>query len=425
MSERLREWRTGWPTLLGAALGAAAGISLFGNISGLFIKPLTEAFGWGRGQIALGGIGALIVSLMGPWIGAAVDRWGARPFVLAGGFLFGLTYLMLALMPGPFWAYLAIMVFVGFLAGPATAPLVFMRPLVASFDHGRGLALAVGISGNAFVAIAILPILQHVIAGWGWRAGYGMMAPIAVIMGLTSWYFLGRRGGKAVEVAVAPVEATPVTGLSAREGFRDPRFWLMGLCMITVSLAIGAFASQLQPLLSDRGIPGSTAAWIGSWYLATVVVGRLVCGALLDRLWSPGVAAVAMALPILGASIFLLPAPPFWLLVGGATLIGLSQGADGDVLAFFAARYFGLKAYGVLMGTLGLIAGLAGVAGAVMGGTVFDRTGNYDPMIHLVMGLSVGAAASILVSGLVRGRNFATPSAVTIEETATERSAGL
>jgi hypothetical protein len=345
--------------------------------------------------------------------------------VLAGGALFGLTYLMLAFMPGPFWAYLAIMVFVGFLAGPATAPLVFMRPLVANFDHGRGLALAVGISGNAFVAIAILPILQHVIAVWGWRAGYGMMAPIALIMGLTSWYFLGRHGGKPVEVEAAPVTAGPVSGLSAREGFRDPRFWLMGLCMMTVSLAIGAFASQLQPLLSDRGIPGSTAAWIGSWYLATVVVGRLVCGALLDRLWAPGVAAAAMALPILGAAAFLLPAPPFWLLVSGATLIGLSQGADGDVLAFFAARYFGLKAYGVLMGTLGLIAGLSGVAGAVMGGTIFDRTGNYDLMIHLVMGLSAAAAASVLVSGLVRGRNFATPSAVTIEETATERSAGL
>ena len=148
----------------------------------------------------------------------------------------------------------------------------------------------------------------------------------------------------------------------------DGRFWLMAVCMLAVSVAIGAFASQFQPLLSDRGIPGATAALLGSWYVACIVTGRLVCGVLLDRLWSPGVAFFAMALPIVGASVFLVPDVSFWLLVGGATLIGLSQGSDGDVLAFFAARYFGLRSYGTIMGLLGLIAGLSGVAGAVLGG---------------------------------------------------------
>jgi MFS family permease len=425
MDSRRQEWRQGWPTLVGAALGAAAGISLYSNLAGLFIKPLGEAFGWGRGQIALGGVGALIVSLTGPWLGAAVDRYGARPFIFAGGFLFALTYLMLAAMPGAFWIYLAIMVFIGVLAGPSTAPLVFMRPLVAAFDHSRGLALAIGISGNALVAIAVLPLLQHVIALWGWRAGFAMMAPIALIMGLGSWYFLGLAAPKSPPALKAEGEAaTDVAGLSFRQALGDGRFWLMAVCMLAVSVAIGAFASQFQPLLSDRGIPGTTAALLGSWYVACIVTGRLVCGVLLDRLWSPGVAFVAMALPIIGASLFLIAGAPFWLLFAGATLIGLSQGADGDVLAFFTARYFGLRSYGMIMGLLGLIAGLSGVVGAVLGGFIFDRNGNYDAMIWMVIGLSGVAATSILVSGLLKGLQFAPPSPVAIEETATEMSPG-
>lgn len=423
MDSRRQEWRQGWPTLVGAALGAAAGISLYSNVAGLFIKPLGEAFGWGRGQIALGGVGALIVSLTGPWLGAAVDRYGARPFIFAGGFLFALTYLMLAAMPGPFWIYLAIMVFIGVLAGPATAPLVFMRPLVSAFDHGRGLALAIGISGNAFVAIAVLPLLQHVIAVWGWRAGFAMMAPIALIMGLGSWYFLGREARKpkpAADASPAPTDVT--TGASFRQALGDGRFWLMAVCMIAVSVAIGAFATQFQPLLSDRGVPGATAALLGSWYVACIVTGRLVCGVLLDRLWAPGVAFFAMALPIAGASVFLFPDVPLSLLVGGATLIGLSQGSDGDVLAFFVARYFGLRSYGTIMGLLGLIAGLSGVAGAVLGGVIFDRNGDYDLMFWIVVGLSGIAATSMLASGLLKGPQYAPPPPVVIEEIATEMS---
>lgn len=424
MTSRGLEWRKGWRTLVGAALGAAAGISLYSNVSGLFIKPLSEAFGWGRGQIALGAIGGLIVALTGPWLGAAVDRHGARPFIFAGGFLFAATYLMLAAMPGPFWAYLAIMLFIGLLAGPATAPLVFTRPLVAAFNHDRGLALAIGISGNALVAVAVLPLLQHVIAVWGWRAGYAAMAPIALTAGLASWWFLGGQRGAARPVEQdAPPSRPEESGVALGAAIRDKRFWLLAGCIVAVSIAISAFGSQFQPLLTDRGVPGATAALIGSWYVASVVAGRLACGVLLDRFWSPGVASLAMALPIIGASAFLLPTAPLWLLVAGATLVALSQGADGDVLAFFVARYFGLRSYGVIMGLLGLIAGLALVAGAVVGGAIFDRNGDYDLMIQIVLALSGVASVCILASGLVRGQMFAPPTPAVIEETATEMSA--
>ena len=153
-------------------------------------------------------------------------------------------------------------------------------------------------------------------------------------------------------------------------------------------------------------------------------MGRLVCGVLLDRLWSPGVACIAMALPIMGASVFLIQDAPFGLLVAGATLIGVSQGSDGDVLAFFVARYFGLRFYGRIMGLLGLLAGLSGVTGAVLGGAIFDRGGNYDLMIWIVIGLSGVAATCILVSGFLKGLQYAPLSPIDVEETATEMSAG-
>jgi len=418
------EWRRNWPILLGSALGAGAGISLYANISGLFIKPLAASLHWSRGEISLGATAGLLTSFALPWVGAMVDRRGPRPFVLAGSVLFATAYLMLASMPGPYWVFLATMVFIGLGAGPATAPLVFTRPMVSAFHRSRGLALAIGISGNVFLAIVILPLVQHVIATFGWRAGYAAMAPVALVLGLASFWFLGRGPATTVSGVGRPLAASAAgaAGLAFREVLRDLRFWLLGLAMVSISLTVAAFASQLQPQLSDLGMPGPIAALLGAWYSGMVVVGRLICGALLDRLWPPGVAFTALLLPVVGMGLFLSHAPPFWLLACAATLVALSQGADADVLAFFAARYFGLRSVGVVMGVLGLACGTALALGATLSGFSFDRTGSYHLMLKVAAGLSALSAVCLLTSGLLEGRRFPTPSAIAVEETATEIS---
>jgi OFA family oxalate/formate antiporter-like MFS transporter len=171
-------------------------------------------------------------------------------------------------------------------------------------------------------------------------------------------------------------------------------------------------------------VPGETAALLGAWYAASVVIGRLICGALLDRLWSPGVGFVALSGPVLGLLVFLGHAPPLWLMAVGVALVGLSQGAEGDMLAFFTARYFGLKAFGVIFGILGMCFGVAVAIGGVAGGMLFDRVGDYHLNLELGSVLSAAAAISLLASGLLRGRTGAAPSAEAMEAAALSISAG-
>ena len=397
----MREWRAGWPVLLGAMLGMGAGISLFGNVNGFFVKPLGAEFGWSRGQISLASMAVLGTALAMPAVGMLVDRRGPRLFILLGAILFAAAYAALAVMPGEIWAYYAIIVFIGLAAGPATSPLVVTRPLVSAFSRSRGLALAVGMSGAVAVSAFVLPALQHVIAHYGWRAGYAAMAPLTLALGLAA-FFLLRGASPAAGASAAPQPGQ--VGHTLREALSDTRFWLLAVSMICISMAGGAFSSQFQPLLSDLGVPGPTAALLGAWYAASVIVGRLGAGVLLDRLWPPAVGAVALSGPIVGMPLFLTADPSLATLLVGAALVGVSTGAEADMLAFFAARYFGLKRFGAIFGVLGLFFGLSVAAGGILAGFAFDRAGDYRLVLILGGGLAAVSAASLLASGLARGR---------------------
>jgi MFS family permease len=408
------ELRRGWRTLVGSAVGMGAGISLFGTANSYFIKPLHAAFGWSRGQIALSSIGVLLTSLAMPAVGVMIDRYGPRFFILAGAILFAAAYLALSAMPGPLWVYLAVVLAIGLTAGPATAPLIFTRPLVGAFAKSRGLALAFGMSGSVALSIVVQPTLQHVVATHGWRAGYMVMAPIGLACGLASFVLLfDSKPRQAPATSAQPARNDADHSLS--EALHDPRFWLLAFSMMCISMAGAAFAGQMQPLLSDLGAPGRTAALLGAWYATSVVVGRLICGTLLDRLWSPGVGFVALSGPVLGLLVFLIHAPPLWMMAGGVALVGLSQGD--------AAGYFGLKAFGVIFGILGLCFGVAVAIGGVAGGVLFDRVGDYH--LNLELGSALSAAAiSLLASGLLRRKTAPTPPVDDIEAAALSVSAG-
>lgn len=401
MNETLAEWRRGWRTMAGALLSAGAGVSIFSAVNGFFVKPLTAEFGWTRGQVSLSSGAILLTALAMPLLALVVDRVGPRRVMLVGGVLFAAAYVGLATMQGSIWTYAAIMLLIGLSAGPATALLVVTRPLVSAFTRSRGLAISVGMSGAVFICLPLLPWLQHMIAGWGWRAAYLFMAPLSLAMGVAAFCLLPGRAAPVEASAAAAVEAD---GHSFREAVAQPRFWLLLLSTVGVSMVGGAFATQLQPLLSDRGVPGVTAALLGSLYAGAVVTGRVLAGVLLDRFWPPAVGATCLAVAGLGAAVFLVPSSDLAVLALGVALVGAAAGAEADMMAFFTARYFGLRAFNRILGLLGMAFGLGLAAGGIGAGVLFDAEGSYQTMIQLAVGIGGASALALLLSGVVGGR---------------------
>jgi MFS family permease len=69
----------------------------------------------------------------------------------------------------------------------------------------------------------------------------------------------------------------------------------------------------------------------------------------------------------------------------GGIACGLGIGAEIDLMAFFTSRYFGLRDYAKLYGTMfGIFALGVGIGPAVSGGS-FDRFHSYTPAFAIFM----------------------------------------
>lgn len=396
------ELRRGWSMLAGSTIGMCIGLPIFVGSTSFFIVPMGEELGWSRGLLSMGSAAVFIASLMLPLVGALMDRVGSRPIIAVGAVAFAGCYAALATMPASVPIYIAIMLCVGFLAGPATQNVLFVRPVVQAFDKLRGLAIAVVMNGPVLAGIVILPLLQQVISADGWRAGYWFLAPVVLLMGALSFGLLSI-GRKNVDRTAMPVAETAPTesdqiGLSFAQATKDLRFWILGASIVAASLANGVFVVHLQPLLADKGVPGATAALMASAYLAGVVAARFLTGAALDRCPPLVVGTIALSGPVIGLLLFL-PASPALLTIGlGMALVAIAQGAEGDLVAFYAARMFGLKAFGKIFGVFAMALGVAVSGGAILGGVAYDQFGSYD--LVLITGSILFGLSALLIFAL-------------------------
>jgi len=157
----------------------------------------------------------------------------------------------------------------------------------------------------------------------------------------------------------------------------------MAIACLLVGIAISALGVHFIPILRSKGASPLAAAGIASGIGIATVVGRLATGLLLDRFKGPLIGLIAFALPALACALLLVDAGMSLAFVV-AVLIGFAAGAEFDVIAYLAARYFGVRHYGLVFGTVvGLLSFGAGM-GPMFGAQMFDHYGDYRNMLLLV-----------------------------------------
>ena len=111
---------------------------------------------------------------------------------------------------------------------------------------------------------------------------------------------------------------------------------------------------------------------------------RILSGWCLDRFWGPYVEITFFILPMVGIGILMSGAAGFAPFLG-AIACGLGIGAEIDLMAFFTSRYFGLRDYAKLYGTMFGIFALGVGIGPALSGASFDRFHSYTPAFAISM----------------------------------------
>jgi MFS family permease len=401
------EWRSGWRVVLGAGLGMGTGVGLYIYVSSIFIEPITDAFGWTRGDLAIGGmISFMTGAVMLPLIGRALDRVGFRRVALVCAPALACAYLAMALQPGAFWFYI-VLVIVGGVFGGGTGGMVYMRPVIGSFDRQRGLALGLATAGTAIAAMLAPPLLAWVIAGGGWRAGFVAMAALTALVGMPlALLLIGRARERIVTAADEVGDALPrVRDVTLREAMRGARFWLLALALVAINIPGAGVLGQLAPLVSDLGLSDGDVAIAMSVYAAGLLAGRVVTGFALDRWPAWMVGAATTAVPAIGIVMLMAPELSFAPAALAVALIGMQQGAELDLFGYFVSRSFGLRNYGSIYGVILMAGALATAAALVLFGEVHDATASYD--IALTIGAVMFCAGALAFTAIGRLKSAA------------------
>lgn len=396
------EWRRYGLVPIAAGMGYSIGVIHVYSL-GAFIEPLQNAFGWSRADASLGltivGMASALAALP---IGLAVDRLGPRRVGLVGVLLMAVAFGLLSTATGSLTNWILLWSVVAF-ASFWVQTTVWTSAVATRFETSRGLAFAVTLSGGSLAAAALPPLATLLIGEFGWRAAFIALAALwgTLVIVVVALFFRGARDGKRTE-RTGPTPTETVTadlpGLTLGEGLRTITFYQLLTAAGLFAFTTLGVVVHLVPILRGAGAAPLAAAGTASLVGVFSIVGRLGVGFLLDRFSGRVVGACAYLVPIAGAALLLIDgANPVSQSIAAA-LFGLTLGAEVDVIAYLASRYFGLRNFGGLFGGMVAALSLGTAFGPLASGATFDRFGSYTPFLVLtivLMGLSSLALATL------------------------------
>jgi MFS family permease len=278
--------------LAGLVLLCAAGVRA---TPGVLIVPLEQAFGWDRSTISSAiAFNLVLFGLMGPFAGAAMQRFGIRRTVLWALVVLALAIALSTQMTRPWHLVLTWGLMVGLGAGMAST--VFAATVVNRwFSERRGLVMGVLSSSTAMGQLIFLPLLGWIVETSGWRTvAWTVTGVLAVLIPLYAWLMVDRPeqlglrayGATSAETGAAAATANPIViawrALARAARVRD--FWLLFGSFFVCGLSTnGLIGTHFIAFCFDGGIPEMRAAGILAMMGVFNLVGTTFSGWLSDR----------------------------------------------------------------------------------------------------------------------------------------------
>jgi len=353
---------------------------------GLFLEPITQDFGIGRGNFALAiAVQNLIWGLLTPVFGVLADRYGTARWLILGGVLYICGLLIMALGDSVLALHLGGGVLVGIAVAACGFPMVLSAVARSVPPERRSLALGITSAGGSVGQFLLLPFTQITIGWLGWVGALLVLAALSALIVPLAAALAGKpspalSGGLSLGAAVT--EARRHRGYQLLNG----GFFVCGFHVAFIATHLPAYINTfgLDPIIGASAlgtigffniIGGLLAGYLGGRYrkkylLSGIYLARVVT--IILFMISP---KTELAVWMFSASFGLL-----WL-----STVPLTSGLVGDI---FGARYMA-----TLFGIVMLSHQMGSFFGAWLGGISYDMTGSYDAvwMVAVVLGLLAAA----------------------------------
>ena len=357
---------------------------------GLFVRPITLDLGVSAAAFSFSlALQNIVWGLSQPFVGAAADRYGARPVLVPTSLLYGAGLLLIVYSKGAFGLNVA-----GFLAGIGIAGTGFgiLIGVVARATPPERRSQTVGAvaAAGSLGTMLLAPMGQALIDAFGWRTAMVAFAAVAASIAVLA---LGIRDETRAADARAPAAPQPL-GEALREAAKHRGFVAMTVAYFACGFQLVFITTHLPQYLELCGVAPSVSATALALIGLCNTIGTYAFGLLGARYSQKRLLALIYLLrTVFIAAFVLLPVSTGSTLVFAAAMGFLWLGV-APLVTGLIGRVFGLTHFNTLYGMVFLGHQVGSFCGAWMGGLVFDLTGAYG--VGWAALITIGAIAFTL-----------------------------
>lgn len=374
---------------------------------GFFQQPIISTHGWGRDVFAMAlAIQNLLWGVGQPFMGAIADRYGTLRVLWVGASLYAAGLALMTVAGDPLTLNLTAGVLIGFGLAGSSFNLVLAAFSKLLPPEKRSMAFGAGTAAGSFGQFLFSPLGVALIRDYGWQNSLLIFAGLTMLV-LPLALAIATPPQKQAGANPAPGADNQSVKQALNQAFRHRSYVLLVLGFFTCGFQLAFITVHLPSYFKDIGLPPE----VGGWTLALVgifnIVGSLSAGWLGNRMpkrWILAIIYLARAIVTIGLLLSIpFVATPFSVF-GIPTTIGVVSalifGAFTGLLwlstvpptAALVSIMFGPRYMAMLYGFAFFSHQVGAFLGVWLGGLLFERTGSYDVVWWLSVGLGVASA---------------------------------
>ena len=308
-----RSWYA-WVIFGAAFLMVFVALGFGSSTKGTFLTSITGSLGLARSEFTIGdALRYMTTALLSLFFGRTVKKIGLRTMALCGFIFMTLSFLVNGFAPQitdavnslipenheglrDFMRYVpfylgGILLGAGFAWATTTLASVIVRNWFAS---GQGTVTGIVLAANGFGGFASEIVVTKIIFGADgsltneashWRTACFVIAGLMLVVGFLVWLLfrdepsdIGQEAFRLKEGRKKVRKTEEWEGMSAKEAFRKPWFYLAGLGFFLVGFCVQSMSNIAKPYIYDMGYEKNFVIMVFSVHSLILMAGKMLTG---------------------------------------------------------------------------------------------------------------------------------------------------